>query len=149
MILTLPDIRQRYQHDCGDAVSACVAQFHGLQPPPRASDSMSGTDPRTVAAVLRGLNLGVLSGTATLDDLRRWCSEKRPPIAVIHWPGSLWSHYVVIAGVQRNRIHIQCPTDGPGVYRVPEFLAAWKASDVPGFDPWLNWAIVGTPTPGV
>ena len=128
--LDLPDVRQRTGHDCATAALRTVYQWHfGRDSRIRdLSSAVNGTDPATLEANIRvGGGWNANGGEMILDDLAHYCATWRPVIALISpdYPDSGESHYVVVAGVYRGRVHYQCPEQGPGVMAAAKWLSLW------------------------
>jgi ABC-type bacteriocin/lantibiotic exporter with double-glycine peptidase domain len=144
MVLTLPDTRQRSDHDCADAAGQCVVEYWGLTKRfPALATTTDGTDPRTLEAGFRKLGLRVLSGEASIADLRVWTSAGRPVVCLIHEASEPDSHWVVVAGVSYRKVHFQDPADGPRIMPAAEFDAVWKASG--RLESYRRWSIVAYP----
>lgn len=140
MILDLPDIRQRADHDCGDAAGLCVTTYHGLRPYTPIS-TLDGTPPHAIADAFYHRGFAVIGGEARLADLKHWCDTGRPPICLVHFPVDTCSHYVTVAGVHRGYVHFQDPAEGPRKLKVARWEDAWHAM---GNSPvhLFHWALV-------
>jgi len=143
MLLTLPDIRQKDTHDCGEAAVRCVLEFHGITAAVRLATRPHGTDPVQIESAFRNLGLGVTAGEMSVDDLRHFCGLNRPVIALVHWPKWSDSHYIVVRGVSRNTVYFHDVLEGPGKTQKADFEAAWHADGRVGtyrrwgLSPWV------------
>lgn len=126
-MLTIPDIRQREDYDCGAAALDAVASYWGLRArgPAKLANAVHGMAPDTVEAVLRALGLSVLSGEMTVADLRHLTREGRPVLCPVAVRGG---HWVVVRGVERGRVHVHCPIEGPAAWRLADWEAGWADS---------------------
>lgn len=127
MLLTLPDVRQAADHDCGEAAVRCLLEFHGITAAVRLATRPHGTDPVQIESALRNMGFGVTAGEMSTDDLRHYCDRGRPVIALVHWPAGSDSHYVVVRGVSRNQVYYHDVLTGTGKTSRAEFDAAWHA----------------------
>jgi len=142
-MLTIPDIRQRAEHDCGEAAIKCVLAYYGLPISRRQLASpIDGTDPRQIESELRQRGLRVVSGEASLDDLQHWCKAGKPVICLVHWTGEADSHYIVVCGVYRGKVYYHDVSSGLGACYKDDFEACWKAGGRLG-ESYKMWSIVG------
>lgn len=128
MLLTLPDIRQQSEFDCGEAAVKCVLAYHKISAAVRLATPSHGTDPTQIEAALRNIGCGVVAGEMTVEDLWHFADVGRPVICLIHWPEGSDSHWVVTRGVSRGQVYYHDPIDGPSKASVKDFESAWKAS---------------------
>lgn len=124
-MLSLPDVRQKRDYDCGKAATACVLQLLDASADLRVlgTTPTDGTDPRAIESCLRLAGCKVVSGEMTLGDLRHFTRTGRPVIAVVN------GHYVVVAGVSRGKVHYQDPLEGPQRCSEKDFAKWWKEAD--------------------
>lgn len=125
MVIELPDLRQKNGWSCGPVAAAVVLQLFA-RPIPRqfpSSSPIDGTDPLALVPVFRRAGLHVLAGEMSAQDLRDQCKQGRPVVCLTQHAGQ--GHYVVVAGVERNRVYYQCPNDGPVSKPIGEFLRDW------------------------
>ncbi len=97
MPLSIPDVRQQSDHDCGEAAVVAVLRYWGLRNKPAFATPQDGSDPRQLESALRLAGLKVLSGEMTIVDLRHFTKEGRPVICLTQSEGQ--GHYVVVSGV--------------------------------------------------
>jgi len=140
MVLTVPNVRQAKEYDCGDAVAFCVLQFHRVEAHFKLANPQQGTDPVSLETRLRNMGFEVLSGPAKIEDLKHFCDTKRPVITIVHWPDWDDSHYIVVRGVSRGYVYFHDPLEGPGKARVADFDRAWVAYGRIGV--YRRWSIV-------
>lgn len=144
MLLALADLRQDTPHGCGEAAVRCVlAFFKIIATIPRFATPQDGSDPRQLEAYLRRLGLRVMSGEMRAVDLRHFCDSGRPVIALVHWPDDRDSHYVVVRGISRGRVHFHDVETGPGSCSLREWDRAWSADG--RIETFRRWGIVGWP----
>ncbi len=139
--LVLPDCRQEHDHDCGDAAVRCVLAWHKIKATVRMATPERGTSPEQIESAFKRIGMQVVSGEMCLQNLRHFCEMKRPPIVVVHWPGHVDSHYVVVEGVTSRTVYYHDVADGKCKKLPAEFLTAWSAAGRVG--PYKRWAIVG------
>lgn len=146
MLLDLADERQSDTFDCGAAAVRTVLKFHHVIASPPPACPIDGTDVRLIEAHLRErCGLQVISGSFDLTDLAHFCDTHRPPIVLLTEKGESCSHYVCVRGISRGRVYYQCPTEGRLSLRVPDFLAAWRATDGRLTRPLLRWSVIAWP----
>jgi hypothetical protein len=127
-VLTLPDVRQAHDFDCGRAAVDTLLLFYRLPlsayGPGGAglANPLQGMSPDTVEAALRACRLAVVSGTLTLADLRHY-TRSRPVLTLTQWDGS--GHWVTVAGVTARRVYFGCPGRGPQSLAVADWLDRW------------------------
>lgn len=140
-MLTLPDVRQADDYDCGWAAVDAVAQYWGKRTrgPAKLANRVQGMQPDTVEAVLRSLGFSVLSGTMYVGLLRELTAAGNPvlcPITLATEGGPV-GHWVVVRGVARGRVHYHCPAAGPKATSYTKWVDAWRDSHrVSQFDRW-------------
>jgi len=146
VLLTLPDVRQAADHDCGEAAVRCLLEYHGITAAIRLATKPHGTDPIQIESALRRLGLGVTAGEMTVEDLRHYCDHNRPVIALVHWPTWEDSHWIVVRGVSRNTVYFHDVLAGTGKAPRSEFESAWHADGrVGAYRRWGICAWVGRP----
>jgi len=123
-VIQLPDIRQRDGWSCGPVCAATVLQHYG-KPIPRSwpTSAIDGTDPLSLVPLFRRVGLYVLSGEMSIEDLRQQVKLLRPVVCLTRYDGT--GHYVIVHGVERGWVHVQCPVDGPRKVKCQEFLDSW------------------------
>lgn len=138
MILTIPDIRQRDDYDCGWACTDAILRFYGQRErgPAELANRVQGMAAETVEAVFRSLNFRLMSGTMDVDTIRDLTRRGRPVMCAITLNGE--SHWVVAAGVERGKVHYQDPWHGPLRASAEWFTERWKH---PKWDEYKRWAI--------
>jgi len=144
----LPDIRQTRDWDCATACLQCLAKYHYGRS--RAvldlSHPINGTDPATIEAVIRAdKGWQVRSGESFTSDLQHYADSLRPSICLMTFPGDADSHYVVVGGVFRGRVHFQCPATGPQSLLAAEFEAAWHG--LGRHAAFRHWSLTAWPSP--
>ena len=126
-ILSIPDVRQTADHDCGDAACSAVLRFHGLTGR-RVATLVDGTDPRTLEAVFWRSGLAVQSGRMDVLDLRHHTRRGRPVVCLVTSDAG-GGHWVVVAGVARGSVHYHDPTHGTKRERSAKFAERWRDTD--------------------
>ncbi len=139
VLLALPTLIQAGEFDCGDTAARVVLQWHGIKASVRMATPERGTSPEQIEATFKRIGLKVVSGEMSVADLRHFCDTLRPVICVVHWPGCVDSHYLVIRGVSRGWVYFHDVADGPCKKSVAEFLTAWSAVGRAGV--YRNWGI--------
>lgn len=113
-------------YDCGKVVARCVLDYYSIDesysnriiPTPT-----SGTSPVVLQQTFQLAGLHVAQGNWTIDVVKRL---RDPFIAYINAYDGI-DHYVVVRGVQRNRVYVFCPEDGLVSYPLPQFLSRWHS----------------------
>ncbi len=135
MLLDLRDVRQRDDHDCGEAAVDIVLSFLGTRGKSDVASAVDGTHPSAIEAALRRAGLSVQSGTMTVSDLQHHTRQGRPVLCPI---ASYGGHWVVIRGVGRGFVYYQCPVSGREQKRLQEWIDLWRDSTraAHDFDTW-------------
>lgn len=140
MLLTIPDIRQREDFDCGSAAVDSLCAFYGprRRTPVKLANRIDGMSPDTVSAVLRALGFRVLAGPMVggLADLQHYTRAGLPVLCPITVDAG--GHWVVVRGVERGRVYLHDPTHGPRSVRAQAWLGGWRDTSASGheFDQW-------------
>ncbi len=146
MLLSIPDIRQADDYDCGSAAVAAVDTFHGARrrAPWNLSNRTDGMSPDTVAALLRAMGYRVLSGpmVAGLADLHHYTRAGLPVLCPITVDAG--GHWVVVRGVGRGRVYLHDPTHGARSVRAHTWLDGWRDTSASGH-PYDGWGVVAAP----
>lgn len=145
MLLNLPPTLQLEPHRCGDATAECILKFHKIRAPVRVATPTDGADPRLLEQLFRNLGLRVLSGEMEVWDLERFCNDRRPVIALVHWPGDASSHYVCVRGVSRGRVFVHDVEVGRRSARLDDWNRAWGANDGRNSRAFRQWGICAWP----
>lgn len=111
-MLDVPDCRMQTEYDCGDCVIRSVCGYYGLDEPAALSNASYGLAPDTLEAVLRSLDLKIISGHLTTDDLRWYTAGSRPVICPVTGDDGV-GHWVITRGVYRRYVYLQDPAVGP------------------------------------
>ena len=131
-MIQLPDIRQRFDHDCGLTATRILLRYVRKRPPSDlirlACDPVDGTDPRAIETYLRQLGLRVQAGSYTVEDLSHSTATGRPVVCLVT-PAHGVGHYVVVSGIEGQTIHYQCPTEGPARSGLRSWLKGWHEVD--------------------
>ena len=132
-MIKLPDIRQQSDHDCGLTVARVLLRFLGRRPTAQqlsglACDPVDGTDPRNMETFLRQIGLRVQAGSFTVENLD-WLTSSGRPVVCLTTPAHGIGHYVVVAGIDGQTIHYQCPTEGPSRSGLRTWLKCWREVD--------------------
>lgn len=140
VLLSIPDIRQATDYDCGAAAVDAVAEFCGLRKrgPAALANPVQGMAPDTVEAVLRSLGLTILSGTMRTEDLRHLTRTGRPVLCPITVGRE--GHWVVVCGVERGKVYYHCPTHGAQTMAEREWLESWVSDTSKGYS-FARWGI--------
>jgi len=124
MKLILPDLRQTTGYTCGLTCARIIYDFLGVRGKLPAATPHDGTDPMALESAFRVSGLSVQSGTMDLRDLWHHTRQGRPVVCLVTYQGC--GHYVVVGGVERNRVHYQCPEIGPSAEYASEFEKKWQ-----------------------
>jgi ABC-type bacteriocin/lantibiotic exporter with double-glycine peptidase domain len=128
-MIQLTDVREPTidnWYDCGKLVCKCVLDYHGIDqsyanriiPTPT-----SGTPPIQLEHAFKLAGLLVAQGSWSFETIKRL---RDPFIAYINAYDGI-DHYVVVRGIQRNRVYVFCPEDGLISYPIPQFLSQWHS----------------------
>jgi ABC-type bacteriocin/lantibiotic exporter with double-glycine peptidase domain len=131
-MLALPDVRQRFDYDCGMAATKTMLAYHGLRTnsytlASLATNPIDGTDPRAIEATLRRSGLKVISGEMDIEDLKHHTKLGRPVICLVQLDNV--GHYLVVGSVKLGQVHFNDPTHGPGKNNIKQFKNRWKDVD--------------------
>lgn len=131
-MLVLPDMRQRFDYDCGAAATKTVLCYYGLKTgtytlAPLATNPIDGTDPRAIEATLRRSGLKVISGEMDLEDLKHHIKLGRPVICIIQLDNV--GHYVVVGSIKFGQVHFNDPINGPSKNNLATFKERWRDVD--------------------
>ncbi len=143
MLIDLRDIRQDTDYDCGAAAVRAIASHYGCAARPAGlANPVQGMAPDTLAAALRamGLRVASLQMLGGVADLRHYTRLGFPVACPI--TSEAGGHWVVVRGVERGRVHVQCPTRGPGSYPVAQWLAGWHDVSAETLQLFDRWGIV-------
>lgn len=144
VLLTLPDIRQQTDHDCGAAALRAVLEYHGIQPArwlKRLANPVQGMAPDTIEAVMWEAFGHVSRGTMTVADLQHFANTRRPVLCPITVDGM--GHWVAVRGVAHRYVHFHDPSTGPRSLSLPAWRTAWT-DYTPGTQ-YRNFGLVGWP----
>lgn len=142
-MLTIPDVRQGEDYDCGAACIDAVRKFYSVRAKAeKLANPVQGMDPATVEAILRASGFDVLSGTMTIRDLKHLTDNGRPVICPIDMYGG---HWVVVAGVARLKVTFMdsaLPRDKPNpcVLSANAWAARWQDKNWLGHS-YNRWGI--------
>jgi ABC-type bacteriocin/lantibiotic exporter with double-glycine peptidase domain len=130
-MITLSDVRQKSQYDCGVVAVKVLLRALGKRLTPEntkalATTPIDGTDPRAIEALLRKLGLHVLSGEMTWNDLV-YFTQTRPVICLITYAGV--GHWVVASGIKDGKMHYQDPSGGPLYVGKKKWHEMWRDID--------------------
>lgn len=137
-MLELPDCRMTSETDCGDAVIHSICGFYGLDEPAALSNAVQGMSPDTLEAVLRSLDLKIISGHLTTDDIRWYNASSRPVICPITDDDGI-GHWVITRGVYRRYVYLQDPAIGPRRVRLSWWNDHWY--DSTRTTEYSNWGL--------
>lgn len=141
-MITLPDLRQQTDYDCGAVCCRIVWSHFKIGKRPTLTTEIDGTDPRAIESAMRLSGLPVISGTMTLGDLAWFTKTKRPVIVLAKCSTEpTIGHYMVCAGQRDRRLHFQCPTRGPIAETPRRFDKRWHDVDRHGVA-FRRWGIV-------
>ncbi len=141
-MLTLSDIRQKTDYDCGIVAVKILLKALGKRLTPDnekvlATSPIDGTDPRAIEALLRKLGLHVASGEMTWEDLV-YFTQTRPVICLVTYDKV--GHWVVAAGLKDRKMYYQDPSSGPRSLGKRKWLEHWKDIDRLGAT-YRQWGI--------
>lgn len=124
-MISLPDIRQSTDYDCGAAGIDVVCRYYGRRArgPVKLANPIQGMSPDTVEAVFRSLGFTVLAGRMTVDDLAHLTKTGRPVLCCVTIDTG--GHWVVVRGVTRSRVHYHCPLRGPRSTFITDWESNW------------------------
>jgi len=103
---------------------------------PTTACQINGLHPSNFPAVFQRNGFYHCSGAMTVADLKHHTGLGRPVIALVNFEGE--GHWVVVRGVQRGRVHYQCPIDGIESLPVGGFASQWFDTDGHGIR-WDNF----------
>lgn len=146
--LDLPSIQQRDDHSCGDVCRRIVEQWQigRNSRASRLSNPITGTDPLTLESSFRlDRKWNAIGGEMMVDDLDYYCRTWRPPIALItcDFDGEPDSHYVVVAGVYRNKVHFVDPLNGWNIIPIEDWLKRWHGRG--RYADFRQWGVAAWP----
>jgi ABC-type bacteriocin/lantibiotic exporter with double-glycine peptidase domain len=132
-VISLADLRQSGEHDCGLVAVQVVLRHLRRRPKPHQfgilnCNSIDGTDPRAIEAFFRSIGCHVLAGSMAWTDLEQFTTIGRPVICLTT-PAHGIGHYVVVAGVQASTVHYQCSTEGPCRSGKRTWMRSWHEVD--------------------
>lgn len=146
--LPLPDIRQRYNYDCGAAAVLTVLQYFGVGPDNEealisalGTNEEDGTSPAQIAGYLASCGLDISAeNDLTIDDLAQLTGDGFPVICCVQDsdnPSDIAyeraGHWLVVAGVcPEGCVQVADPAEGPHEISGPDFLARWQDTDGEG-----------------
>jgi ABC-type bacteriocin/lantibiotic exporter with double-glycine peptidase domain len=141
-MITLSDMRQKNQYDCGIIAVKILLKALGKRMTPERLTALStspidGTDPRAIESLLRKLGLHVLSGEMTWNDLA-YFTQTRPVICLVTLDSV--GHWVVSSGIKDRKMHYQDPSLGPSSLGKRKWLEVWKEIDRLGAS-YRQWGI--------
>lgn len=125
-MITLPDIRQDKEWDCGRAALRIICEFYNRPLPlfiANLTNEVVGLAPDTLEAAFRALSFKVISGSWTVDLLKSVTKSGVPVVCLVQMDGI--GHWVVVKGVQRNRVYSQCPANGPTSTIIEQWDREW------------------------
>jgi ABC-type bacteriocin/lantibiotic exporter with double-glycine peptidase domain len=130
-MITLADMRQKTDYDCGVVAVKVLLKALGKRLTPDnmkhlSTSPVDGTDPRSIESLLRKLGLHVLSGEMTWNDLV-YFTQTRPVICLITLDSI--GHWVVASGIKDGRMHYQDPSEGPKNLGKKKWHDVWKDID--------------------
>ena len=116
-------IHQQHFNDCGPAVLQMIAEYYGMSYTREeilaecrlTEDGISLFDLQRAA---ESIGLRTLSIRCTIEEL----VERIPMPAIALWTGN---HYVIVADVDDNCIHVLDPARGSMNYSYNEFQSGW------------------------
>ena len=136
--LELADLRQGDDDAaCGKVALRVVWSHFGTRVRLVPCTPIDGTSPDVIESLLWHSGLPVQAGQMDADDLKYHTSRGRPVICCVTEAGG-GGHWVVVGGVYRGRVHLQCPLAGPLAEPVADFVARWTDQTRRGtqFDHW-------------
>lgn len=147
VLLTIPDIRQDQNYDCGDAAIDAALAAIGVKRKrgTRLANEVYGMTADTVAAVLRASGACVLAGPMVtgIEGLRHFTRAGCPVLCPIAERGG---HWVVVRGVTggacRGRVHYHDPVSGAESRCRGDWLAAWHDWESETGHAFERWGIV-------
>jgi hypothetical protein len=140
MKLSLPDVRQRAEWSCGQAL---LETFHLYwnKPLPKPlgalANQFQGLSPDSIDSALRASGFSVMSGTMSVDILKALTTAGLPVGCLVQHEGT--GHYVSVAGVERNRVYGNCPLIGSFSQPVGEWNNRWWDGSWIGGE-FIKWA---------
>jgi ABC-type bacteriocin/lantibiotic exporter with double-glycine peptidase domain len=137
MLLDTPDIRQDADHDCGVAAASCALRHDGREVGSNVSNPVQGASPDTVEAMLRRAGAAVTSGEMLVEDLKHYTKTGRPVLCPVSLYGG---HWVTVRGVERGKVHYQCPVNGREAVPLARWLEVWRDQTTRG-TPYVCWGI--------
>jgi HK97 family phage portal protein len=155
--IAVPDIRQRFDFDCGAAATASVAEYFDVGLTDYAgylaeleTTPEDGTEPEEIIEFFTSRGLVVTAGEMDMDDLRKFFQAGQPVIVPLQMYGKTGvydaeeatnqsGHYVVVTGIGMGVVLFQDPAaDNAGAESAPGGLGAMSEEE---FD--KRWHDVG------
>lgn len=140
-MINIKPIAQKTGYDCGQAVAKAIIYHYGMRWPRNETPGwpcpIDGTDPRTLEAFFRAMNLYVTAGEMSLADLKHHGKMGRCVVCLIraHDVG----HWVISCGIQRRAVYVCDPNIGKVKRHDPgSFLQSWNdtARDGTSYRQW-------------
>jgi len=145
-MISLPDERQKGDHDCGEAAVACVLKYFDVPTAKKKFATLQdGADPRQLEAALRLSGLNVLAGEMSVSDLKHFCNTNRPVICLVCWEPESVSHYVVVKGVKHNKVFVHDVQIGHAHATLIKWNRMWKTTGRLN-EVFRCWGIAAWPT---
>jgi HK97 family phage portal protein len=158
-LLSVPDVRQSEDFDCGAAATRAVAQFFGVDDAESEAEFIAdlgttpadGTRPDRIIGYFNARGLVTTAAqNLTLDDLARFFRAGQPVICCIQRYGTdeeaaadEAGHYVVVTGIGLGQVFQQDPSAGPVMTAADDWLENWHDSDVLEDGEVVKWVRYG------
>lgn len=155
-LISLPQLRQTYEFDCGSKAIQSVLAYYGIEIREDkimkiAKTNKNGTPPRGIKRVISKYGLQGKSGKMTIETLKKYIDLKIPVLVLLQaWSGQdriIWKknwldgHWVVAIGYTKEKIIFEDPWSIYKTYlKYDELLERWHDKDSSG-KKYLNFGI--------
>ncbi|MFH1187751.1 MAG: cysteine peptidase family C39 domain-containing protein [bacterium] len=146
--ITLPQLRQTYEYDCGAKALQAVLVYYGIEIADShilkdAKTSKKGTPVKGIIDAAKKYGLKTISAQMSIEDIKKYINKKIPVILVLQawtqknivdWEKD-WmdGHYVVAIGYAKNKILFDDPSSFKRTYlKYDELEKRWHDVDSKG-----------------
>lgn len=128
-MLDVPVLLQTDEYRCGPVSLEMVLSYDGIPAAKwvrQLANPLTGLEPSTLVAVLTSAYAErTLHGTMTVPLLKSLTQQNRPVIALVT-DAEVGGHWVVVKGVFRGKVYLNCPTNGAESLPEKDFVDAWR-----------------------
>jgi ABC-type bacteriocin/lantibiotic exporter with double-glycine peptidase domain len=139
MVLDLPDVRQQKEWSCGRAILEALHIHYERNLNPTLSslcNPIQGLAPETLDASLRAAGFLVHSGSFNVQQLKSHTRIGYPVACLVQFEQT--GHWVLVSGVERGKVHFNCPIRGKVSQPVSEWNKNWRDIHWLGCE-YRNW----------